>query len=55
MYKVVRYVNGIAETSKDVNFKNKTFSTLASAELEVKKLNLDLILFDNDVWEIEFK
>ncbi len=53
MYRVVRYVDGIAETSKDLHYKDKTFANLASAEIEAKKLNLDLILLDNDVWRIE--
>lgn len=54
MYRVVRYVNGIAETSKDLKDTDKTFSDLASAELEAKKLNLDLILLDEDFWRIEY-
>ncbi|WP_160319298.1 MULTISPECIES: hypothetical protein [Bacillaceae] len=53
MYRVVRYVDGIAETSKDLHYKDKTFANLASAKIEAKKLNLDLILLDNDVWRIE--
>ncbi|AIC95713.1 hypothetical protein [Shouchella lehensis] len=53
MYRIVRYVDGIAETSKDLHYKDKTFTEFASAETEAKKLNLDLILLDNDVWKIE--
>ncbi len=53
MYRVVRYVNGITETSVDSERNEKTFTDLASAQLEVKKLNLDLILLDGDVWRIQ--
>ncbi|WP_169871036.1 hypothetical protein [Shouchella patagoniensis] len=54
MYKVVRYVDGSAETLKDSNNHfDVTFSDINSAELETKKLNMDLILMNDDVWGIE--
>lgn len=56
MYKVVRYVDWKAETLKDSNSHlDKHFIDLDSAQLETKKLSMDLILFDYNIWKTEIK
>lgn len=53
MYKVERIVEGVTETFKDSNsYLDKTFADPVAAKLLAKKLNLDLIIADNDVWRV---
>ncbi|WP_169871365.1 hypothetical protein [Shouchella patagoniensis] len=54
MYKLTRIVDGATETLKDSNNNLiKTFKDFVAAELHAKRLNLNLILFDNDYWKVE--
>ncbi|AIC92987.1 MULTISPECIES: hypothetical protein [Shouchella] len=53
MYKVERTVNGVTVTFKDSNSHlDKTFNDPVAAKLLAKKLNLDLIIADNDEWRV---
>ncbi len=54
MYRVIRIIDGVTEVFKDSNSHlDKTFSDSVAAELQAKKLNMNLILFDRDPWTIE--
>ncbi|MFB4211537.1 hypothetical protein ACE1TH_06405 [Shouchella sp. JSM 1781072] len=54
MFKVVRNVDGVTETLKDAtSHLENYFDDYATAEIQARKLNLDLILLDSDYWRVE--
>lgn len=54
MFGVVRTVNETIESVKDLDSQSdKIFHDSIAAELQAKKLNLDLILADLHYWRVE--